>query len=141
MNPGVLERGRAVAESLMQSTVRIRRRSATKTRNPQTGREEYTWSLIYEGPARLRADGAQPQDQDAAGQQVTDRQMRLWLPIAEHPDIVAGTSSDVHVDDVGTLTANPWDPKSVGTEFRVRDGHVQTHSTARRLPVEVTSHA
>lgn len=125
----------------MQSTVRIRRRSITTQRNPETGREEHTWTTVYEGPARLRADAAQPQDSDAAGQQVTDRQMRVSLPIGAHPRIVTGASADVEVDDVGVLTANPEDPASVGLEFRVRDGHVQTHSTARRLPVEVTSHA
>lgn len=137
----MLSRGRALAESLMQSTVRIRRRSKERVRNPATGREEYSWAVVYEGPARLRADAAQPQDSDAAGQQVTDRQMRVSLPIGAHPRIITGASADVHVDDVGVLTANPEDPASVGLEFRVRDGHVQTHSTARRLPVEVTSHA
>lgn len=132
---------RAEAESLMRSKVRIRRRSKTTQRNPETGLEEHTWSVVYEGPGRLRADAAQPQDSDAAGQQVTDRQMRVSLPIGADPRIVTGASADVKVDDVGVLTANPDDPASVGLEFRVRDGHVQTQSTARRLPVEVTSHA
>lgn len=137
----MLSRGRALAESLMQSTVRIRRRSIERVRNPATGREEYAWAVVYEGPGRLRADAAQPQDSDAAGQQVTDRQMRVSLPIGAHPRIITGASADVEVEDVGVLIANPGDPASVGLEFRVRDGHVQTHSTARRIPVEVTSHA
>jgi hypothetical protein len=141
VNPGVLLRGRAVAESLMTSKVRVRRRSTEKTRNPETGREDYTWTVVYEGPARLRGIGAQPQEADAAGQQVTDRPMTVSLPIAEHPAITVGSSSAVRVDDVGSLLENPDDPASVGMLFRVRDGHVQTHSTARRLPVEVTSYA
>lgn len=135
-----LAAARAKTESLMTSTIRFRRRGS-KVRNPETGREEYTWSIVYEGPGRMRSDNAQPKDADAAGQQVTDRQMRVALPIGSHPRIAVGSSADIRVEDVGVLVANPEDPESVGTEFRVRDGHVQTHSTARRLPVEVTSHA
>lgn len=125
----------------MTSRVRIRRRSVDRTRNPETGREDYTWTVVYEGPARVREVGAQPQEADAAGQQVTDRAATVSLPIGEHPGITEGSSSDVHVDDVGSLLENPDDPASVGMVFRVRDGHVQTHSTARRLPVAVTSYA
>lgn len=136
----VLARGRERAESLMQSRVRVRR-EGPKTRETATGLETPTWTIVYEGPARLRASNAQPQDVDAAGQQLTERDQELSLPIGYHPDIETGASIHVHVNDVGELLANPHDPAAVGLQFRVRDGHVQTHSTARRLPVEVISHA
>lgn len=129
-----------VAESLMTSTVHIRR-AGPVARNPETGTETPSWTDVYVGPGRLRASDAQPRDVDSAGQKLTDRSLTLSLPIGDHPDITHGRSADVDVDDVGELLENPDDPESSGTKFRVRDGHVQTHSTARRLPVEVTSHA
>ena len=50
------------------------------------------------------------------------------------------TSGAIRVDDVGEVIANPPDTSIEGTTFRVAGVHDQTHSTSRRLPVEVHSH-
>lgn len=131
---------RAQAESVMQSTVRIRRKTGT-TRDSETGQNVPTWATVYEGPAKLRMGGAQPNDIDASGQRVVEQSPTVSLPVGAHPDIVSGASADVNVDDEGELLTNPHDPDRVGTTFRVAGPHDQTFSTARRLPVEVFTHA
>lgn len=136
---GVLAAGRARAQSLMESTVRIRRKTG-ETRNTATGQITPTWSTIYEGPARIRFTGTQPRDIDAAGQQLVEQTPIVGLPIGDDPRIVTGTSGAVNVDDVGSVLTNPDDSSIVGGEFRVAGRHDQTHSTARRLPVEVFTH-
>lgn len=127
----MLHRGRAWAESLMQSTVLIRRRSG-ETRNEETGQIEPSWSTVYEGPARIRFGNAQPRDTDVIGQRIVEQSPIVSLPLA--------TSASVHVDDEGEVTANPLDPGLVGFRFRIAGLHEQTHATARRFPVEVFTH-
>lgn len=134
-----LSDGRAVAQSLMDSTVLIRRQTA-QVKNPSTGRLEPLWVEIYEGPARLRAVDARPRSVDSAGRVLAEQEPTVGLPVDADDRIVTGTSADVRVDDVGTVLTNPAAPGAVGTRFRVSGQHEQTHSTSRRLPVEVYSH-
>lgn len=135
-----LSEGRAVAQSLMDSTVLIRR-EAGKSKNRSTGRLETQWTEIYEGPARVRGTDAQPRDVDSAGEIVAEQTPEVWLPIGDDDRVVTGASADVRVDDIGTILTNPSAPGAVGTRFRVSGQHEQTHSTSRRMPVEVFSHA
>jgi len=121
---------RAAAESMMHSTVIIRRPSGS-TWNEETGTSVPAWVDVYEGPARIRFKDTQPRVADAAGEQVVDQAPVLSLPIA--------TSADVRVDDIATVTANPTDPGLIGLQFRIAGVHAQTHATARRFPVEVVS--
>ncbi len=121
---------RSRAETLMVSTVRIVR-AAGREFDSETGTYVTNESEIYAGPARIRFSGSQPQERDAAGERVVDQLPTVSLPIA--------TSGDVRVDDVVIIAANPPDPTTVGTRMRVAGIHAQTHSTARRLPVEVVS--
>lgn len=127
----MLARGRHVARDLMQTTVIIRRGDGVPVRNPETGEYETGSTVVYEGPARLRFPNAQPREADAAGQRFVEQSPTVSLPIA--------SSADVDVDDVGEVTANPLDPGIVGLRFRIAGVHAQTHSTARRFPVEVVT--
>lgn len=135
----VLAAGRALAESLMDSTVLIRRKTG-ETRNKETGKVTSSWATVYAGPARVRFGNAQPRDLDAGGQRSVEQAPTVGLPIGEHPDITEGSSAAVQVDDEGSITANPDDAGIVGTRFRIAGVHEQTHSTSRRLPVEVFTH-
>ena len=124
----ILRRGRQLGESLMDSTVRIRRQGP-EVRNPETGMVEQSWITVYEGEARIRFSLGQPREADQAGQRFSEQSPTVWLPIA--------TSSTVRVDDEGEVTGNPHDVGVVGVRFRVSGTHFQTHSTTRRLPVKV----
>lgn len=136
---GILEEGRARAQSLMDSVVRVRRQTG-ETRNSATGRVEPTWTTIYEGPARLRFSGGQPREVDVAGQRLAEQTPHVCLPIGADERIVTGASDAVRVDDEGEVLENEPDSGIENTTFRVAGVHEQTHSTQRRLPVEVHSH-
>lgn len=126
----ILARGRTLAEELMQTTVAIRR-SGTPVRDPATGTMVTPLTTIYTGPARVRFPTGQPRDSDQAGQRFAEQSPTVWVPI---------DASGIRVDDIGEVTANPHSPGDVGLKFRVAGVHVQTHSTSRRLPVEVLSY-
>lgn len=138
-SPGQLESARGRAQARMTSTVRIRRATG-KSKNPATGRIEPVWAVIYEGPGRVRQSNAQPRNIDAAGQRLAEQSPTVGLPIGDDPRIVSGSSAAVRVDDVGTVLTNPEDPDRVGQQFRIAGTHDQTHSSSRRLPVEVFNH-
>ena len=123
---------RRKVEALMQTAVVVRR-SGQPVRDPETGTLTPSLTVIYEGVARLRFPVGKPRDVDQAGQAVSEQSPTLWLPVAESEDVLPG--------DVGEIVANPADPGSVGLRFRITGVHVQTHSTSRRLPVEVLSYA
>lgn len=115
------------------STTVIIRREGPSVRDPETGTMVPSWTTVYEGPARVRFTNADPHEVDQAGQRVAQQTPVVALPIA--------TSAGVRLDDVGEILANPDDPGVVGVMFRVAGEHAQTHSTSRRLPVEVLSFA
>lgn len=123
---------RAHAESLMSTSLIIRRKGAD-VRDPETGTMVPSWTTVYEGPCRVRFTNADPHESDQSGQRVAQQSPTVWLPIA--------TSAGVRLDDVGEILANPDDLGIVGVTFRVAGEHAQTHSTSRRLPVEVLSFA
>jgi len=127
----ILSRGRSLAEDLMQTTVIIRR-SGAPARDPENGTMVPSLTTIYNGPARVRFPTGQPRGSDQAGQRVAEQSPTVWVPV---------NASSIRVDDEGEITANPNSPEDVGLRFRVAGVHVQTHSTSRRLPVEVVSYA
>ncbi|GGO59119.1 hypothetical protein GCM10010910_01330 [Microbacterium nanhaiense] len=129
---GMLGRGRSLAENLMDSSVVIRRKTGA-ARDPETGTLIPTWETVYDGPARFRFTRADPNEADQAGQRVAVQSPLVWLPIS--------TSGGVRLDDVGTVNASQFDTSMVGMQFRITGGHHQTHSTSRRLPIEVLSYA
>ena len=137
---GLLAMGRRRHESIMDSTVRIRRKGE-RAFDEATGKYTNAWTTIYEGPARVRFREADPVERDSSGQRLAEQSPTVALPIAGHPDITVGSSGAVRVDDIGEVIKNPDDVEVVGTDFRIAGVHSQTHSTARRFPVEVNSHA
>lgn len=136
----LLAAGRQTAQALMESTVRIRRKTG-QTPNRTTGKVETTWSTVYEGPARVRLTGSDPREIDAVGQRVAIQDPTVSLPIGDDARIVTGTSAAVRLDDVGEVLANPPDPGETGTAFRIAGRVGQTHSTARRMRAEVITDA
>lgn len=96
-----------------------------------TGTNVPTTETVYAGRARIRFTDTQPRESDAAGERVVDQAPRIYFP-------VAGTGS-IRVDDLVTVTSNALDTALVGTVFRISGAHAQTHSTARRFPVEVVT--
>lgn len=141
MTAELVDAARRLATELREGTVRIRRKTGTE-RNPSTGRIEDAWTVVYEGPGRIRQSNGQPRDLDVAGQRLAEQTPAVSLPVDdEDPRVVSGSSAAVTVDDVGEVLTSPYDPGRVGQKFRVAGTHDQTHSSARRLPVEVFNHA
>lgn len=127
----VLDRARAFRDELADTTVTIRRELGT-TWDDETGKYVPAWAVIYTtDQARVRFPGSQPREQDAAGERVVEQDPTLSLPV--------DGSGVVQVDDVATVDANPEDPSIVGLKLRIAGRHDQSHSSGRRLPVEVVS--
>lgn len=134
---GLLGLGRRFGAQTQTSTIIVRRPGAP-TRNENTGALVPTLTTIYTGPAELKFPDAQPHDVDAGGQRLAEQQPLVKLPITGPK---ASTAAAIRKDDVGEVLANPDDPTIIGTTFRVTGIHAQSNATARRLPVEVLSHA
>lgn len=125
---GVTLMGRKQAEALMESSCVVTRAGAVAT-DPATGVDSPTLTTIYSGKCRLRFPDANSNDVAAAGQSIEKQSPTLSLP-------VDAASALVLTDDVATVTS-PFDPLVI--VVRIAGVHSQTHSTARRFPVEVLS--
>lgn len=128
----LLARGRALAESRMTDTCRIRASEGGDRYDEATK----TWVTVepvysYVGPCLVKFGATQPRQVDLVGQVVTEQQIELHLPVA--------TSADVEPDHVAEILTAASDPDLVGCEFRVMGRFHQTFATARRLPVEEAS--
>lgn len=128
---GITQMGRTIAEARMESVCVIRRQTGTTT-DHGTGVDTPVWSVVYAAlPCSFKFANGQPNEVDAAGQQVSTQHPVLSLPV---------TGSElVRVDDVAEITANSLDGALVGLRVRVDGMHSMTHATARRLPVVVVS--
>jgi len=126
---GVTLMGRRTAEALMDSTCVITR-AGSPTVDPATGAETPSLTTIYTGKCRLRMSDARSDEVAAAGQSIEVQSPILSLPVT------ATGSAAVRTDDVATITT-PLDSNTVVA--RIAGFHTQTHSTARRFPVEVQS--
>lgn len=128
MFTGITLMGRKTAEALMESTCVIKRQTGTAP--DSNGVEQPTYATVYTGKCRLRITDARPNTVVAAGQSVAVQSPILSLPVT------AAGSADVRVDDIATISS-PLDGNTVVA--RIAGFHTQTHSTARRFPVEVQS--
>lgn len=127
---GLTMLGRAQAESLMESTCVVTRITG-ETQN-ENGSATPTVSTIYTGQCRLRFPTIRAQQALAEGQSIARDRGVLSLP-------VIGDSADVRADDIAVVTLSAvLDPGSTVT-VRIETPFTQTHSTARRFPVEVVS--
>lgn len=125
---GVTLMGRNMAESMMESTCVIKR-AGTPTEDGN-GVLTPVLTTIYSGVCRLRMPDARPNGVAAAGQSV-----EIQSPILSIPVLATG-AANVRPDDIATITS----PAVLDTNTvtaRIAGFHSQTHSTARRFPVEV----
>lgn len=129
---GLTRMGQAQAEALMESTCVITRAGSTVV-DHDTGAVTSDAATIYMGPCRLRFPFVRPQQADVAGQVIEKARGILSLPIS------VAESAQVTAGDVATITVNPADPGAVGTRLRIESPFLETHATARRLPVEIIS--
>lgn len=129
---GVTMMGRRQAEALMDSTCVITRPHVGEpTIDPETGQESTPAGVVvYTGKCRLRMSDARANGVALAGQQVAEQSPSLSLPV------LADGSADVRTNDIAVVTS-PLDPTS--RTVRIAGMHSQTHATARRFPVEVTT--
>jgi hypothetical protein len=125
----VVLQGRVLLEAMMTSSCVIQRQSGTTT-DPATGIDTPTFTGIYTGKCRLRMPDARSNDVQAAGQTVEVQSPTLSIPVT------AAGSGSVRPGDIATVTS-PLDPNIV--TVRIAGIHTQTHSTARRFPVEIQS--
>lgn len=140
-DPAVLVDGRAIARSLMRSRV-IVRRPGTPARDHSTGKMVPQLTTVYGGTegdiARIRFSSSQPRTVDVEGQRAAEQGPTACFPIDGEDGEAA---SNIRLDDVIEVVANPDNPLIVGMLLRVAGVHDQTQSTQRRLPVEVVSYA
>ena len=124
---------RAEAEALMVDTCRITKPGVGKpVRDPDTG--EYVDPprvTVYEGPCRWRNAYPAPQSVQAGGVTWAADIVIVSIPVAEAGGIENGC--------VVELTASAMDPASVGMTATVMADHVQTFSTACRVPARIVS--
>lgn len=126
LGSGIIGMARTTAEGLMDSLCVIQRQSGVVEN--ANGVETPTYTTIYSGKCRLRMPHADARNAAASGQSVELQTPTLSLPVVG--------SENVLPDDIATISS-PLDPLVVTA--RVMGVHSQTHSTARRLQVEVTS--
>lgn len=125
---------RAQAESIMKSRVVISRETGT-VRDPETGTNVPTWTVIYQGKARVRMPSTEARETDQSGQRIVESAPTLSVPIGD----AAGAL--VSLDDIAVLVEHEPDPLIVGTRMRIVEGIDQTWSTARRFSVEILTPA
>jgi hypothetical protein len=120
VNLGILARGRARAESLMDSTVRAE--TVTVTADPTTGADVVTAVAIYEGAAKVK--GA---TQSTGAIPATVASESIHFPAAA-PVILRGTRI--------TVLDSANQPNLVGIVYRATRSHLAEFQTAQRVEVE-----
>lgn len=130
MFTGVAQMGSKLAEAKMGSTCVIRRKTGEST--DANGVVSDVFTTIYSGKCGLRMADAQSNQVVAAGQSLETQSPTLSIPVA------AAGSASVRPDDIATVTTPLDSFDSFVAIARIAGMHSQTHSTARRFPVEVT---
>lgn len=123
--------GRMLAESLMLSTCTITRVTGS-TVDDATGLVTDTTATVYTGVCELKFPDTQSRYLSAGGQQLSDQQPVLKLP-------VGADSALVLPDDVAVITANQVDAAQVGVKVHIAGQHFKQFQTAYRFPVEAIS--
>ncbi len=123
---------RAHAESMMRDTCTITRAGERGAWDEATGTyAENTPVPIYNGKCRVRNAAANPQLADAGEAAWSADLVYIHLPV--------DSSSAVRTGDLVVITASAHDSGRVGLSAYVSGEHVQTMSTARRLPCRVVT--
>lgn len=122
--------GRQLVDSISESTCVITR-VTPGTIDHATGLATDTTTQIYSGTCRLRFPSLRPEQSLAEGQQLVRDRGILSLPIIG--------SSTVRAGDIAVVTLSTTLDPGVTVTVEIAAPFTQTHSTARRFPVEVTN--
>lgn len=124
---------RAQAESLHTDTFTVYRATGEKTQDPVTLVESDVFATVLADVAgKLQTGQAQPNDTQAAGQNVVESGM-FWHTSVNTLGVL--TDDVVECTAVGPLS----DPELVGRRVRVTGPFLKSLATARRFPVEAVS--
>lgn len=118
----LLQRGRAMAETLMVDACTIRRQTGEST--GPGGIVTPTWTELYSGKCRWQQHQAQARG-DTAGEAY---QLMLGVEV-QVPIAVTG----LQPDDEVICTSSLQDPDLAGRTVRIRDLSHKTHLTMRRI--------
>lgn len=121
----VLARGRVMAESLMQDTCTIRRRTGTTT--GPGGVITPIYSTIYSGRCRFQQTEAQAVEQRPGGAFALMLRMQVQLPMS-----VTG----LRTEDEVVCDSSAHDPDLPGRSWSIRDLAHKTHASARRVGLQ-----
>lgn len=120
---------RAQAESMMQDTIRVEKKTGEKTTDPETLAIVDVWALVYEGPGRVQRPATQPGEPVVGEVEFGTTATIIQLPLS-----ATGFAREqrVTVAAVGSLS----DPALVGMRATVLSVPTKTHPTMRRLYCE-----
>ena len=133
----VLPELQAHAESMMVDACRIERRALdengepVRVMDPETLAYEDSWTLVYEGKARVqRASTSSDHPANAGEFRYGVESVELQLPIS---------AAGVRRGDRVTITSSTFDPDLLGVVATVRVNLTKTHPTKRTLICEEVS--
>lgn len=112
----------AEAESLMTATCRIERRTGSQF-DPVQNTDTATYSTVYEGVCRVRADTSGAAEVLAGEQQVTAQAYRCLVPI---------NAPEIRPHDRVTVTASD-DPRQLAKAFSVTTVATSSEPFCRRF--------
>lgn len=123
------------AESRMSERIVIDRRSGSEV--DDEGREQVTWSPVYDGPGRLRSYRPYEQNPDVGGSTATVQRIDWHIPAPERLD--AGVVPGVSVWDGPVQTgdrARRMTPGKPVKTVRIAGEHDVTDQIAQRMVVD-----
>lgn len=118
---GTLPELRALAESLMTSTLRVTRLDPA-TIDRRTGEGERV--TVYEGRGKVQTYEPYESDRERVSGTVVVQRYHVHVPV---------TAGPFEVGDLVEVVASPTMPHAVGDVFRVAGLHEKSHQTAQRL--------
>lgn len=123
-----LDRGRAMAESLMLDACTIVHPATSGDVDEATGRPSSTaGATVYTGPCKVQSADLEVRNPESGEHPYSLQRFAVHIPV---------TATGVAVGDVVTITASSTDPAQVGRVFRVASLFRKTFATAQRLGVE-----
>lgn len=117
--------GRKAAESLMTSTVEVRRYSGDIATDRVTLKAVRAYALVYSGKAKLQTYEAQESRPDVAGNTVTSSRLMVHFPVGA---FTAHPGDEVHIIE------DAADPALAGKVLRLGPAApYKSHATAYRV--------
>ncbi len=124
-----LDEGRALAESLMQDTFVVERKTGRTEQNEETGAEGPAYETLFVTPGRLKDMGYADSDTDVGG-----RREAVGSTAAHMPWNVGNfrTNDRIRVTAIGPRTA----ARHLGKTYYIGTDHDRSDATATRLVVK-----